>query len=106
MIDEQLKKAVVSVCKLGMDIEKHYNDDNKISLGEAGVIAVENMHGIISIARNAGEIAEQIKEVDKDELKVLIENELELQNENLEEIIEKGISLIVDIYNFSMLFSK
>lgn len=106
---EKSSDAVIALCKLGMKIESALEDDGKISKSEAIGIAASSAISVIKTGMNTSEIIKEYKDYDDEErevLKQLVKKELDLIDDNLEEIIEKAISVSLSLDSLIRMFSK
>ena len=94
---EKIKNALISSITLGEKIEKNLSDDGKLSWAEALSIGVSSVGDIVKIAQSAKEIKAEFLDLDeseKQEIKEIISNELDLENDKLENIIEKAFDFL------------
>jgi len=97
---ENLKVAIVSVINLGEKIEKNLADDGKISLAEALKIGVGSFGGVIKVIKSGNQIKAEVKDLDSSEIyemRDLIKEELDLENDKIEIVIEKSIDFLVGL---------
>ncbi len=97
---ENLKVAIVSAINLGEKIEKNLADDGKISLAEALKIGAGSFGGVIKVIKSGNQIKAEVKDLDSSEIKELrdlIKEELDLENDKIEIVIEKSIDFLVGL---------
>jgi len=97
---ENLKTAILAAIKLAEKIEKNYVDDGKISLSEALGIGASSFTDVLKVIRLGSQIKEEVLNLDvseKIELIELIKKELDLQNDKVENIIEKALDFLLGL---------
>lgn len=97
---ENLKVAVIAVITLAEKIEDKNADDGKISLGEALSVGVGSFGDIVKVVKSGKQIKDEFIDLDlaeKEELLSLIKDELDLDNDKVEDIVEKAVELLIDL---------
>lgn len=97
---DNLKLALVAAINLAEKIEDKYSDDGKISLGEALSVGVGSFTDIVKVVKSGKQIKAEfidLDDVEKEELIVLIKEELDLTNDKVELIVEKAVELLVSL---------
>lgn len=103
-----IDKTIANVKKiiaLGMTLEDAL-EDNKITLDEWGKLAWKGA-GLGSILKDWDELAEEINDLDEQEMETIVKTiseELDLDNDHLEEILEKGFEAIRHLVDFVRAF--
>jgi hypothetical protein len=94
---ENLKTALGFAIGLGEKIEIALSDDGKITWTEIfGFIPI--LTSVPSVIKAAPELVDEFKDLDqaeKDDLKIWLETELDLQNDKVESYIEKAFELLL-----------
>ena len=93
---EKLKEACLLVINLAEGFESKL-EDGKLTVWEALGIAGKNAKDVLNVIRNAKGIKAEFLDLDdqeKEELIAYIKSELDLENDKLEEIVEKSIEWI------------
>ena len=94
---ENLKVAIVAAINLGEKIEKNLADDGKITLIEAFGIGASSFGDVVKVIRSGNDILDEYNDLEDDEwteLVELVKDELDLENDRLEEIIEKAVEFL------------
>ena len=97
---DNLKKAIVAVINLGEKIEKNLSDDGKISLAEALGIGTSSFGDVVKIIKSGHEIKDEFLDLDdqeREELIDIVKEELDLENDKIENIIEKSVEFLVQL---------
>ncbi len=101
---QELKEALKFSISLGMAIEKA-TADKKINIMDLPYFFAPMMAAQDAFA-GFDKIKEEIKLLDNDkvnELKIYIAEELDLESDKMEQIIEKGLNLMVDSFELMKL---
>jgi len=97
---ENLKIAIVAAIRLGEKIEKNYVDDGEISLSEALGIGASSFGDVLKVIKLGSEIKNEFNDLDNEEklqLANLVKEELDLQNDKVENIIEKALDFLLGL---------
>lgn len=97
---ENLKIAVFSVINLAEKIEDKHSDDGKISLMEALNVGTSSFTNVVKVIKSGKQLKAEFLDLDefeKAELLELIKAELDLQNDKVENIVEKAIELLMNL---------
>jgi len=106
---ETIKRAVGIVIALGMDLEDHLADDNKISLSEAASTVIEVAPDIFAVASKAGELKSELKDWDQEERVEVLEwaiIQFDLDNDKAEKAVETALTVLVKIGELISLLKK
>lgn len=104
---DQLKAAVKLAVNLGEGVEAA-TADGKIEVAEVAQWVVD-LIPIIQVIQERELLVEEIRDLDIDEIDELVEyakEELNLENDNVEEVIEKVLDAIVIVVELVQLFKK
>jgi DNA primase large subunit len=99
---ENLRIAISAGINLGIRIEKNLQDDGKISLGEAIAIGGASFGDVVKVIQKGVKIKDEfldLTEDERNELVILIKNDLDLQDDKVENIIEKALDFLVALDN-------
>lgn len=92
---EQARDAVADVV---LNLIEAIKDDDGLTLAEGLTIAVQAVPEFAEVWNSRVELLAQIKDVSLDELIVLVNGlieKLELENEELEVVLKKGLTLVI-----------
>jgi hypothetical protein len=95
---DKVQDAVDAVADLVLNVIEAVKDEDGLTLAEGLAIGLESVPEFASVWENRVELLAQLKDVDLDELIVLINgviDKLELDNKELEAVIKKGLFLVV-----------
>ena len=104
---KETKELLKFVIDFGEAIETALAD-KKFEIAELSLLIAPLMQvgpAFEGIDKLGGEMKD-LTEAEMAELKAYVEDELDLKNDNLEEIIERGLGLAITIYSFVKLFKK
>ena len=99
----QIEQTADVLIGLALGIERSLADDGKISFSEAVSLAVGTAPGVYTVARNAKQLKEELKDFSPEEKAQLLEKvavKFDLDNDRTEELIEAGMSLAAELSNF------
>ena len=99
---ENLKNTALFLINLGEGLENKL-EDGKLSIFEALQLAGKSSKEAIEVFRSGKEIAAEFKDLDdkeRGELIELVKSELDLEKDNIEKTIEKGIILLDALADF------
>ncbi len=95
---ENLKAVALFGINLAESLDKKL-EDGKINLFE-GIGLLKDLKDIPDVIKAAPAAVEELKDLDQDEreeLVALVQNELDLRNDNVEKLVERGINLTSEI---------
>ena len=96
---EVTSKVILFGIKLTEGIEKRLSDDGKISLLE-GITLLPVLKDVPGIISDRATLVAELKDLSTDELiqlRELISEELDIEGDKLEEIVDKGIAVVIAI---------
>ena len=97
---DNLKKALIAAINLAKKIEKNYTDDGKISFVEVLGIGASSFGDILRVIKSGSEIKAEFINLDdneKDELIQFVKDEFDLENDKIENIVEKSLEFLVGL---------
>ena len=97
---DNLKVAIVAVINLAERIETKFADDGKISLAEALSVGAGSFGDVVRVVKSGKLIKAEFTDLDdeeKAELFELIKSELDLENDKIENIVEKAIEFLLTL---------
>ena len=102
---DKVQDAVNAVADLVLNVIEAVKDEDGLTLAEGLAIGLEAVPEFASVWENRVELLAQLKDVNLDELITLINgviDKLELENEELENVIKKGLLLVVAGADFGL----
>jgi len=97
---ENLSTAIIAVINLAERIENKFEDDGKISLTEALGVGAASFGDVVRVVKSGSKIKDEFNDLDSEEkldLFALIQSELDLNNDKIENIVEKAIEFLLMI---------
>lgn len=97
---ENLKVALIAAINLAEKIEDKYSDDGKISLSEALSVGVGSFTDVVKVVRSGKQIKAEFEDLSDDEketLLLVVKEELDLDNDKIENIVEKSLEFLISL---------
>lgn len=89
---EELLDLIEGTTEIAKDLREHLDDDNRISALEWAQTAMENAPTIMSMINGIGDVDDELKDLDKEELKLVASKSVEMTRAVWELIQELGSS--------------
>jgi len=105
---ELTSKVILFGIKLTEGIEKRLADDGKISIWE-GISLIPILKDVPGIIRDRDTLIAELKDLSTEELKqiqTLISEELDIEGDRIEEIVNKGIAVVIAFKELLDAFKK
>ncbi len=106
---EIIKRAVGIVIELGMDLEDHLADDDKVSLSEAVSTVVSVAPDIFAVASKTGDLKSELKDWSPNERVEVLEwaiEKFDLDNDKAEKAVELALLILLKLGELISLLKK